>query len=318
MKPSHHIVHTLKKEYLRETAEERKVVRADILFSRLLQGMRSLVSPQHNQEQRPLPPFMVIKKPLRTPKHNTANLSTWLRRHRRDHFDPTRHHTAIFTSFFDALDIEDTGKVQGLNLLHFLQHLGLDINSVVFSSMLEVYLNTSVGDIVTKEQWLQLLTNDLMEDNTVTEIDESRPSDDRPITPLTPIEGVFSSAKLDIEEEIAKANNYFLRFKRWWDRISSESRGHVSLKIASLAISQQYRIDFKDVLQTCERLFGKEAVVTEQRFLVLLYPNLLSHTLLQVGSRLFKTWSATNTLSFEGFISTVARKRAIGEVIGLK
>lgn len=311
MKPSHQLVCAIKKEYLRETAEERRVVRADILFSRLLEGMRALVSPKLAQEQRELPPFMVIKKPMRTPKHDTANLSSWLRRHRRDHFDPSRHQCVVLASFFDALDVENTGKVQGLNLLHFLQHLGLDINSVAFNSMLEAYLNTSVGETVTKQQWMRLLTNDIMDEN-VGEGEEVRVIEERP---TTPIDGNLTSVMSEVEEEVSKANSYFQRFKWWWERISQESRGHVSLKVASLAISEQYRIDFKDVFRLCERLFGKEALVTEQRFLVLLYPNLLAHTLTQIGAKLFKKWNACKFNSFEGFISTVTRKRAIGEVI---
>ena len=311
MKPSHQLVGAIKKEYLRDTAEERKVVRADILFSRLLVGMRALASPKLVQEPRELPPFMVIKKPVRTPKHDISNLSSWLRRHHRDHFDPSRHQSTVLASFFDALDVESTGKVQGLNLLHFLQHLGLDLNSVAFNSMLEAYLSTSVGEIVTKQQWMRLLTNDIMDEN-VGEGEDWRGFEERPVTP---VESNLTSVMTEVEEEVSKANSYFQRFKRWWDRISQESRGHVSLKVASVAISDQYRIDFKDVFRLCERLYCKEALMTEQRFLVLLYPNLLSHTLTQIGVRLFKKWSADKAPSFEGFISTVARKRAMGEVI---
>lgn len=310
LKPSHQLVYAIKKEYMRETAEERKVVRADILFSRLLEGMRGLISPRLAQEQRPIPPFMVIKKPLRTPKHDASNLSFWLRRHHKDNFDPSRQQCTILASFFDALDVENTGKVQGLNLLHFLQHLGLDVNSVAFNSMLETYLSTSVGEIVTKQQWMRLLTNDLMEENGG-EGEEMRGFEERPVTP---IEGNMTAVMSEVEEEVNKANSYFQRIKKWWERISLESRGHVSLKAASLVISEQYRIDFKDVLRLCERLFGKEALMTEQRFLVLLYPNLLAHTLTQIGARLFKKWNASKTTSFEGFISTITRKRAMGEV----
>lgn len=306
MKPQQHLFRVMKQEHTRDEAEKKKELRAEILFSRLLEGMRGLLVSDSPMQRREIPPFMAIKRTYVRPLRTQVALSSLMRRQMQNKVEVQLHQHTLLAAFFDALDAEAVEEIQAFSLLHFLHNFGLDIDTNAFNCMLEVYVDTTLEGVLTKESWMELMKSD-RRDRILAHSSEFQS------TAVPPMELGSQRGSLlrEIELEVLKCNRLFLRSKLWWAQLNGLHRGSLSTQAACVALSSQYNLDLREVLQRVERLFGKDQLVTEQRFLAILYPNLLFDSLRRLGERMYLSWTKDESQSFPTFVAALNRKAAL-------
>ena len=301
MKPQQHLFRVINQEYIREEAHKKKELRAEILFSRLLEGMRGLLASKSPRERRELPPFMTIKRTYIRPLHTKVALCSQLRRQMNTKREVQLHQHTLISAFYDALDAQAAESIPALSFLHFLHNFGLNVDTNAFNCMLSAYLRTSLEGELTKRGWLEL-----MESNRNGKLLVQFPD----FSPYTPRE-LAGNLLQTIEQEVEKSNHLFHRSTLWWEKLTTLHRGSLSIKATCTALSSQYNLNCKEVQQSVESLFGKEQVITEQRFLAILYPSLVFESLRRIGERLYASWVEDDSQSFPSFVAALNRKTAL-------
>lgn len=301
MKPQQHLFRVINQEYTREEAHKKKEMRAEILFSRLLEGMRGLLASQSPRQRRELPPFMSIKRTYIRPLHTKVALSSLMRRQMQRKVEAQLHQHTLLSVFFEALDAEAAERIPALGFLHFLHNFGLDIDTNAFNCMLSVYLRTSLEGELTKRGWLELMESN-RSGNLILQFPEFSPDSPRELV---------GNLLQTIEQEVAKINHLFHRSTLWWERLSAQHRDSLSIQATCVALSSQYSLNIKEVQQSVESLFGREQVITEPRFLAILYPSLISESLRRLGERLYASWVKDDSQSFPSFVAALNRKTAL-------
>jgi hypothetical protein len=291
----------INQEHGREEAHKKKELRAEILFSRLLEGMRGLLASESPRQRRELPPFMSIKRTYIRPLHTKVALCSLMRRQMHTKLEVQLHQHTLISAFFDALDAEAAEHIQALSFLHFLHNFGLDVEINAFNCMLSAHLGTSLEGELTKKGWMEL-----MENNRNCKLLVQFPE----FSPYSPRESVGNLLQA-IEQDVIKSNHLFHRSTLWWEKLSTQHRGSLSIKATCAALSSQYSLNFKEVQQSVEGLFGKEQMITEQRFLAILYPSLVFESLRRIGERLYASWVKDDSQSFPTFVAALNRKTAL-------
>lgn len=312
MKPQQHLFRVMKQEHNKEEAQNKKELRAEVLFSRLLEGMRGLLLSDSHKQRRELPPFMAIKRTYARPLGAQVALSSVMRRQLHTKVEVQMHQHTLLAAFFDALDVDGEEKIQASSLLRFLHNFGLDIDVNVFGCMLGAYLRTALDGMLAKESWMELMKSD-RGDNILAHYSELQRNSLSASAEVHSQEfhSQTSSLLREIELEVLKCNGLFHRSRLWWARLSDQHLGSVSAQTACLALSSQYHLNYKEVLRSVERLFGKDQVITEQRFLAILYPNLLFDSLRRLGERMYLSWTKDESQSFPTFVAALNRKAAL-------
>ena len=308
LRPEHHLFRAMKQEYRSDEANKKTELRAEILFSRLLEGMRGLLASNNSHEKREIPPFMTIKRTYVRPLQVGISLSYTLKKRLRRQQEAEMHHNDILAVCFEAVDVENSGRIQGWSLLCFLNNFGLEVDGNGFECMLGVYLGTSLEGEVEKKPWLELLRNH--HKDTIFPV----LSADFPFLKPANLNSTGTKSNdflCEIEREVTKSNHLFRYCKQWWSRLSAAHRGNISLQVVSSAVSSQYNLPYEDVISTAKRLFAKGEVVNEARFLALLYPCVLGDALARLGERLFEGWKWKQSQSFALFAAEVNRRCAL-------
>lgn len=174
----------------------------------------------------------------------------------------------VFTAIYEAVQRPRTGR----RLYDLIKALGYDIDQQLFYLLLETYIRVKQGQELTCEDWLGLLLSNSLGSKALPQASESH------------------SALLSfIKFEVSKANSAFLYACSTWHSLPKAETGEASRLSAAHTLSDLYNIPTAEINEKVESLYGKGWTLSEEKYLMLLFPLILQRTLYEVG-RVMYSW----------------------------
>ena len=174
----------------------------------------------------------------------------------------------VFTAIYEAVERPRTGR----RLYDLIKALGYDIDQHLFYLLLETYMRVKQGQELTCEDWLGLLLNNSMKSKAFPQASDSHSA-------------LFSFIKF----EVSKANSAFLYACSTWHSLAKAETGEASRLSAVHMISNLYNVPTAEISAKMESLYGKGWTLSEEKYIVLLFPLILQRTLYEIG-RVMYAW----------------------------